>query len=214
MMGMVYKDFLVLRKQIRYYMVFFLVYGVLTITGSFGYYILPAVVVVLSMLMPMSSVAYDDQARWDKYAVSTPVGRRGVVAGKYLFTLITIAASSVFALLLMLVIRLLGLAEIPATEAIFTSLACAGVALLLNSFTLPVLIRFGAEKSRLISMIFFFLIFGGSMAVGTLLKNAGPFPAPPAWLLAALPAVLGLVSVGGFLVSYFIAQGIYAGKEL
>ena len=41
-------------------------------------------VALIGLFLPMSSIGYDDQARWEKFAVATPAGRRGVVAGKYL----------------------------------------------------------------------------------------------------------------------------------
>ena len=45
-------------------------------------------------------------------------------------------------------------------------------------------------------------------------KNSGfAFPAPPAWVVAAIPGLLAILSVGGFVLSYFIAQAVYAKKE-
>ena len=38
-------------------------------------------------------------------------------------------------------------------------------------------------------------------------------PAPPAWVLTALPGLLAILAVGGFALSYCIAQAIYARKE-
>ena len=79
---------------------------------------------------------------------------------------------------------------------------------------LPLLFRFGAEKSRTISMIFFIVIFGGCMLLGKLAQQQGGLPRPPAWLANALPALLAILAVGTFVLSYWIAQGIYEKKEL
>lgn len=213
-MGMVYKDVLVLRKQIGYYGIFLVMYTVLEITGVFGASILPAMMVVISMMLPMSSFSYDDQARWDKFAVSTPAGRRGVILGKYLFTVLTILLSAVLILALQAALALMGLVELELMETCLIILICAGLSLVLNAVILPLMVRFGAEKSRIISMIMFVLIFGGAIGLGGLMKNSGPLPQPPAWLMNALPVVLGLVAVGGLVVSYFIARGIFEKKEL
>ena len=85
--------------------------------------------------------------------------------------------------------------------------------LVLDAIILPFLLKYGAEKARVISMITFVVIFGGAVLLGGLAKNQITLPTPPAWLLTALPVLLGLLAIGGYLISYFIAQGIYAKKE-
>lgn len=92
--------------------------------------------------------------------------------------------------------------------------ACAGVGVLLNAVILPFLVKFGAEKSRIISLIIFAAIFGGIAVLSQVFKSGGALPVIPAWLLSALPVVLALVAVGGFLISYFISVGIFENKEL
>ena len=175
MRGLICKDFFVMKKQLGYYLAFFVVYGVLAVTGVFPASILSALVAVIAMMVPMSSIAYDDQAHWGRYAAATPAGRSGVVAAKYLFTLL---------------------------------------AMVMDAILLPLLFRFGAEKSRTISMIFFIVIFGGCMLLGKLAQQQGGLPRPPAWLANALPALLAILAVGTFVLSYWIAQGIYEKKEL
>ena len=98
MIGLVYKDCVTLKKQLTTLLMFLVVYGALTVTGVFDVSILGVLVAVMGMTIPMSSVALDDAARWDRYAVATPAGRRGVVAGKYVFTALVIASIILFTL--------------------------------------------------------------------------------------------------------------------
>lgn len=214
MIGFVYKDLLVLRRQVLLYLLFVGVYAALVVSGVFGPYILPALLVVIGLMLPMSSMSYDDLARWDKYAAATPALRQGIVAGKYLFALLCILGSAVLVLILMLALSLTGLMETSAIETGLTVLGCIGSALILDAVLLPLLFKFGAEKSRVILMILFAAVFGGSTLVGALAEKAIPLPEPPAWLLTALPGVLGIIAVGGFVASYFISQGIFERKEL
>ena len=65
MIGFVYKDLLVLRRQVLLYLFFVGVYAALVVSGVFGPYILPALLVVIGLMLPMSSMSYDDLARWD-----------------------------------------------------------------------------------------------------------------------------------------------------
>ena len=101
MRGMIYKDFLVQRKQLGYYGVFFLVYTLLAVTGVMPAAIMYTMTVLIGMLAPMASFSYDDLARWNKYAAATPAGRRGIVAAKYVFSLLSVLAAAVLSALLL-----------------------------------------------------------------------------------------------------------------
>ena len=183
MRGLICKDFFVMKKQLGYYLAFFVVYGVLAVTGVFPASILSALVAVIAMMVPMSSIAYDDQAHWGRYAAATPAGRSGVVAAKYLFTLLVLAACAVLVAVLAAILSLTGLLTEPLADLLAAVGACMGVAM-------------------------------GCMLLGKLAQQQGGLPRPPAWLANALPALLAILAVGTFVLSYWIAQGIYEKKEL
>ena len=208
MMGFVYKDFFLLRRQISYLAILFLLYTVLSAAGVFGSYILPAIVVIMGMVFPMSSFSYDEQARWDKFAAATPVGRKGVVAGRYLFALLLILISSAIVAALQLLLSLSGLVEQPISELLLPVLACAVVALLMDAIFLPLLFRFGAEKARILGMILFVVIFAGCAGAGFLAGGAQQSPSLSVHALAAAAAT------AAFWTSYCLSQRIYAKKEL
>lgn len=213
MIGLVYKDCVTLKKQLTTLLMFLVVYGALTVTGVFDVSILGVLVAVMGMTIPMSSVALDDAARWDRYAVATPAGRRGVVAGKYVFTALVIVISSIFAVVVMVGLSLLGLSEQTLTENIVVALSCAAVTLLLNAIILPFLLKYGAEKARVISMTVFVVIFGGALLLENYWDNGMGLPEIPAGLVQALPVLFCSLTVGAFVVSYFISLGIYNRKE-
>ena len=213
MIGLVYKDCMTLKKQLTTLLMFLLAYGALTVAGVFDVSILGALVTVMGMTIPMSSVALDDAARWDRYAVATPAGRRGVVAGKYVFTTLVIVVSSIFAVLLMVGLSLAGLSKQTLTENLVVALSCAAVTLLLNAVILPFLLKYGAEKARVISMTVFVVIFGGALLLENLWDNGMVLPEIPAGLVQALPVLFCSLAVGAFVVSYVISLGIYNRKE-
>ena len=213
MTGLIYKDIVALRKQLSTLLLFLVVYGGFCVTGVFDFSILGALVAVFGLTIPVSSVALDDAAHWDRYAVATPAGRRGVVAGKYVFTLLVIVVSVAVAAGLMVCLSLAGLTETTLDDLVLIALSCGVLTLVLDAIILPFLLKYGAEKARVISMITFVVIFGGAVLLGGLAKDQITLPQPPAWLLTALPVLLGLLAIGSYLISYFIAQGIYAQKE-
>ena len=214
MTGLIYKDFLALKGHLSTYVVFFVIYGGLCIAGVFSPSVLAGMVVLISIITPMTTVTSDDISRWNRFAVASPACRRGVVAGKYLFTLLIVLLSAVLVAVLLVVLALAGgLGDGSLAEYLLATLACGGIALLMNAVVLPLLLKFGAEKARMVSMALFLAVFGGFALVGLAAGNGFTLPAPPAWLIAALPGLLALLAVGGFVLSYFIAQAVYAKKE-
>ena len=115
--------------------------------------------------------------------------------------------------LLLAVLALAGGLEEPLSELLLSALACAGIALIMNAVALPLLLKFGAEKARMVSMALFLLVFAGFALLGLAADRGLALPAPPAWVLTALPGLLAILAVGGFALSYCIAQAIYARKE-
>lgn len=213
MMGLLYKDLLVQRKQIGYYLAFIVVYTALVAAGVFTSAILAGLVVLIGMMLPMSSFAYDDLARWDGYAAATPAGRRGMVNGKYLFALASLLMAAVPIFLIQCVLSLVGLSDMEIKDTALVVLACTGAGALIDAVVLPFFIKFGAEKSRVISIVIFVVFFGGAMLLGEMTERLGPLPAPPAWLLRALPGLLVLVGIGVCMISYCISQAIFQKKE-
>ena len=213
MTGLIYKDFLALKGHLSTYVVFFVIYGGLCAAGVFSPSVLGGMVVLISIITPMTTVTSDDISRWNRFAIATPACRRGVVAGKYLFTLLMVLLSTAVVSLLMVALSPTGRLDAPLGEVLLAVLACGGIALLMNAVVLPLLLKFGAEKARMVSMALFLAVFGGFALVGLAVGNGFALPAPPAWLMAALPGLLALLAVGGFVLSYFIAQAVYAKKE-
>ena len=123
MTGLIYKDFLALKGHLTTYLVFFLVYGGLCLSGVFTASVLCGMVVLMSLITPMTTVTSDDVSRWNRFAIATPACRRGVVTGKYLFTLLVTLASTVFVSLLLAVLALamvvIGIGDKPAIIALF-----------------------------------------------------------------------------------------------
>ena len=215
MLGFVLKDFLVLRKNILYYLAFLVIYGFLAVTGVFPYSVLAGLVALVGMMLPMSSFAFDDQARWEKFAASTPAGRRGVVQGKYLFALLNTAAATVLVGVSLTAMSLLKTVE---AEVWWEPLAvvgvCACVTLLLDSLILPFLLKYGAEKTRMLSILIFAAVFGGMALLAFLVEHDFHLPAPSPLVVTLAPVLLAVGSAAALAVSYAVSVRLYEKKEL
>ncbi len=88
MTGLILKDFLVLRKALLSYVSIIVLYAVLAFFDIFQFSFIISFLQIMSAVLPLSAFAYDEQAKWDRYAMSLPIGRSAVVRARYLFVVL------------------------------------------------------------------------------------------------------------------------------
>lgn len=217
MMGLVYKDIMVMKKQLLIYLGFYVFYGLLVSAGAFDLSILGGLTVMFGTLVTVSSMAYDEQAKWDKFAAATPVGRKGVVGGKYLLPLVVIPVSALVTAAVEAILCLSGKSQEDLTEALVVTVICSAVGVLLNALLLPLLFKFGTEKARVLFMLLFVLFFGGAMLLATVAKDNESFGAALSFGVRMgpwTPILLTAIVAAAYALSYFISIGIMEKKEL
>ena len=151
MIGLIYKDLMVMRKTLALYMVIFAVYGYMGIVYNQGG-LLFAMVLVLSAMLPVSSIAYDERCKWDKIANTAPLSRKEIVLAKYLFAILL----TVFSVAVCFVIYLFD-SRMPMTEKLIMCYMLTMGGMLYQALLLPVNIKFGAEKGRNIMLAIMFV---------------------------------------------------------
>ena len=211
MRGLILKDLLVLRKQGKSYLLIIGIYMVLAFVGVFDYSILSTMMVVLTMMLPVATFSYDELARWDKFAAAMPVGRSGIVKAKYLMALAVIGGAGLLCFVVNIIVAMID--HEAQLGALMASLGGSlGAGLLINAAILPLLFKYGAEKSRsmmmVVMLVVFILVFGLITIAGE-----GGFALTNA-MTAVIPWLAALLVLGGFVVSYRISQKLYAQKEL
>ena len=210
MTGLVLKDFLVLRKALRTYVLFLIFYLILAIFDLFSISFITAFVQIIVMILPMSSFAYDDLAKWDRYAMTLPLGRRAVVRAKYAFVLLMILVAAAFALLSCVALSIT--AAQPVEENLAAGVGALSVGLLAVDVTLPLNYKMGPERARpfLYAIIFIPVILIVLAARAGWLDNLEQLP-----LSVVLPllCLIPLVILLGLPVSYLISCRIVEQKE-
>lgn len=210
MTGLVLKDFLVLRKALRTYVLFLIFYLILAIFDLFSISFITAFVQIIVMILPMSSFAYDDLAKWDRYAMTLPLGRRAVVRAKYAFVLLMILVAAAFALLSCVALSIT--AAQPVEENLAAGVGALSVGLLAEDVTLPLNYKMGPERARpfLYAIIFIPVILIVLAARAGWLDNLEQLP--PSVVLPLL-CLLPLVILLGLPVSYLISCRVVEQKE-
>lgn len=215
MTGLMMKDFLVMRKALKSYLFIIVTYAVLAWMDILNYSFIISFIQVMLMVLPISAFAYDEQAKWDRYAMSLPLGRGKVVGARYLFVLLLTLFTTAVGLAGTAVVALTGRGE--ATEMLLTLEVSTTIGLLVPAIILPLSYRLGAERAR---PYLYAIVFIPTILVVVLAKiDAIDFSAlnrldalSPAAILggASLMPMAGLAALA---VSYLISCRVAAGKE-
>lgn len=216
MTGLIVKDFLVSKRSLKAYLGIMLFYAVLTFLGVFNISFVTAFVSVMLIMLPIGAFSYDEAAKWDRYAMALPLGRRAVVGARYLFTLLVTLISLALALLSGVAVSVTGQGSF--IEVMFTAFATLAAGLLVSDLLLPLCYKLGAERARpylyaivFIPIIALFLAFRMGVHIDTsrLDRLAQSSPA----VLLALSSLPVLAALALMLVSYFISCRVTANKE-
>lgn len=174
MKALVLKDFYVLWKQMR---MFLLIMVLLSVVGGIFNSVF---VVVWCAMLPYTAMAYDERSHWGQLAAMMPYSKRDIVLSKYVLGWLCMAA----AMVLSLVFQTAASAfthESPTVSALAMSFLGGVIAL---DITLPMVLRFGVERGRWGFMV---IIFGVAGLGGAIAGMAEELPSISLPVIALLP---------------------------
>ena len=201
MKGLLLKDFYNVKNLILYYALVAAVFAVVSVVSS-NIYFFCGFMIFISVGLVSSTISYDAQDKWDRYALSSGVSRRTAVLSKYVFTVVTILCSLALGLILALALGYRQAVDfLPVVAYSFAGVLSVGI-------VLPCFFRFGVEKARVIYMIV--IVFTVALMVGGIsLFERLNFAAQAPWMLV----LLAVRSVAILAISYFVSLRIYRNKE-
>ena len=214
MTGLIVKDFLVMRKSIKTYILFLAFYFVMTALRLFPISFVTAMVQIIIMMLPLSAFSYDELSKWDRYAFSLPLSRRAVAGARYLFALLLSFFSALFGLLVCLVLSLFFHAP-DLMENCLTVMVSLALGLLYCDILLPLTYKLGPERARPYFYLVIFLpiiLLFGAFKLGLLNNLSFLLELPDAVLIPFL-LLLPLLPLLGMGVSYLISCRILEHKE-
>lgn len=149
MRALLLKDILALKRTLRIYAAFLVVYcgiGIFSDNPSF----FMVFITVLSIMLPINAMTIDKGCHWNAYAACLPIPRSMSVLSKYALAGLGILAAIIPCLVFRLVDRYTSLI----TDTISWSeiALMTALALTILAFQLPFLFRFGPERGRFASM--------------------------------------------------------------
>lgn len=203
MSGLIWKDILVSRKNLKFYVIFLLAYFALAVLGIFDITFVTSFSTVIIMMLPVSCFSFDETAKWDRFARSFPLPPRTIVGARYLFTLLILLVVAAFSTVCAVLVDLLHIGDTPLIENIAAMLGSMGAGLFIVDIMLPLCYKLGAERARpyLFAVIFFpfvavFLLLRFGSDLGLSLEFLNQIPETSALGVIALIPVAGLLGLG------------------
>ena len=207
MIALLKKDIFVMDKQMRLLVVLAFVFLLLPGTNGLG----GAYAVMISVMIPMSTISYDERCKWDRYAAMLPWTPRQIVGSKYILHYGAMAMSMGL-IVVGTYIRSLYSDELVIWGDIWHMLAMyVGILAVLTVVIYPLLYRFGTERGRLILVAILMVIFlVGMGATFLVVENfdtiKGRLEVIPAPVLVMAGAVL---LAGANVLSYHLSVKLY-----
>lgn len=210
MKGLIKKDFLLIKSNLKSFIVIILVFTLFSMKGE-GFdvsFILP----FIAIMMFISTFSWDEFNNFNAYAITLPIGRRNIVKSKYISAIIFIAIDTIIGLIISYLTTILS-KNIFDIEAILSNLfgTILGLSIIL-AIWLPIVYKFGVEKGRIMLFVGVFAIVFLCATLSKLFDFTSLIN-----FLNSLDKVLfiaiPLISIAIMIISYLISVRIYLKKE-
>ncbi len=209
MLGLIKKDFLLIKANLKSMIIIFVIYIMLAFQGTLDVtFIIPLIGIILFL----STFSYDDFNNWNSYAVTLPNGRKNVVRAKYIASIILMIILAVVAFSIGIGISYIKTNSINLDEIISSLMGTMLSSVIIISLLYPIVFKFGATNGRII----LFAVVFGIAGIGTLIAQfidmtpiINIINKLDNYLLIAIP-IIYIILLG---ISYLISSKIYQNKE-
>ena len=188
MKALLWKDFCILRRQLKLYVIAVLIMAVVpNLYLSFF-------AVVYGALIPYNTIALDEQSGWGRLAAMMPYSTRALALSKYVTGWLFCGCC---ALLALIAGQLEKAVSVSAAQPEGVLLAvCLGAVLI--AISLPFLFRFGVAKGRMVTTLLVVLCCGGAGALSALVQDMSATAVlahAPLWIAPVIAVAANVVSV-------------------
>lgn len=204
MLGLIKKDLLMIKNNIKILLILFIFYIVMYIQGEVD---LIAILPIMSVIIFISTFSYDEYNKWNSYACTLPNGRKNVVKAKYLATLLVVLTTIFIVAISSIVISYSTSRMIDYKDFFSNIFGALFATIFLESIFYPAIYKFGVEKARI---GVFVVVFGVSIVGGILNKFIdfssliNVLSSIESYLLVILPILMVLMIT----ISYKISEKI------
>lgn len=209
MIGLIKKDFLLIKANLKQMIIIFVIYLLLTFQGTFD---VTFVVPLIGIMLFITTFSYDDFNNWNPYAITLPKGRKNIVRAKYISSIILTIILSILSLTLAVAISYTKTNSINIEEILSSLMGTLLSSVIIITLLYPIIFKFGATNGRIILFIVVFSIAGIGAIITqfvdlTFILNM--INKLDNYVLIAIP----IISIIMLSISYLISNKIYKNKE-
>lgn len=205
MKGLLLKDFYVIKKYFRFYLILIPVFLVASFFSDDGTGFVACYPMILLAMVPMNLLAYDEGFKWDRYCAALPCSRAAQVSAKYVVML------CIFALVFVLsaLVQILRIVSCSGDFAGFGFMLAVLFSLgtISPAISMPIIYKFGVSKGRVVSIAVFALL----VAVST---GKDALPTPPVESIGSLSLIAIPVCSAIFAASWLLSIRFYKQREI
>ena len=151
MLGLIKKDLLIVKNNLKLIGIVLIIFFILALQDNFDITLaLPFIAMIYLFVITLfiSTFSYDEFNKWDAYAVTLPNGRKNIVKSKYITSIILVICALIVTLLLNYLISFIN-DSLEYEKVISLVLEMTTGIIFVESIMLPIIFKFGIEKSRL-----------------------------------------------------------------
>ncbi|HHQ5583246.1 TPA: ABC-2 transporter permease, partial [Clostridioides difficile] len=204
MKGLILKDLLNLKGNIKFILLFIIMFGFMSSLGDGNVNNFIGVIIVLCTTMIVSTFSYDDLNKWDSYVLTMPISRNDIVLSKYLTMLIFSFIGVLVSLIVSVTIGYFKNTLI-LNETLLINALILSISVCFGSLILPLIYKFGTERARLLMILCFLVPTLALLVFKSILENISS-PISIEIILNTLVYSLPFVAILLFVISYFISS--------
>lgn len=209
MLGLIKKDFSIIRANLKSVIIIFVVYLVMAFQGNLD---MSFIVPLIGLMLFISTFSYDDFNNFNAFVSTLPNGRKNAVKAKYIASIILIIILAVISLGVTILINYVRTNTFNISEIIMGLMGTLLSCIIIISLLYPIILKFGSTNGRI---ILFSVVFGISAIIGIIARFVDM-----TFLINIVNSiddiafiVIPIISIVLLLISYIISYKIYINKE-
>lgn len=217
MKGLIIKDIYLLKNQLNFFLIVCAIGLLMMLTQGNSMFVISYSTFIFSMFT-LSTISYDEFDNGSAFLFTLPIDKKMYVLEKYLFGFLVGAAAWIISTIVAVVYTVIKHPGTDMAEWVLTAVIFIFLPVIFLSLTLPVQLKFGAEKSR----VAMFGVVGGIViicfAIGYVLKLMDVDVANILTIFIAMGitkfiAIVAVVCIAVYWASYLISLKIMEKKQ-
>ena len=206
MQGLLLKDWYMIKKYCRAYLLLTVIFTVVSFFGEDNFFLIfyPC---LLCGVIPVNLIAYDENSRWTQYSEALPYTRAQIVSSKYLIGIFIQLAVMILTIIAQSV-RMNMAGNFSLSELLMIALTMLSIAGLSSAICLPFIFKMGVEKGRTAYYVMVGIVCAGAVSASMVFGEQ-------AEAQIDLPiAIIAVISVAIYALSWYLSIQFYKKREL